>query len=114
MKSKKRGRSSIRSKKRGTRKRISPAFSCIPRARGDRRKPTNFWRVTAGPGGGSEMPTFSPGTAVEVGKIGSELKKLWAEGGGTKTRASLVNLAVYSEEAGSLPVNTKIISEMTG
>ena len=61
------------------------------------------------------MPTeaFSPGIAVEVGKIGRELKKLWAEGGGTKTRASLVNLAVYSEEAGSLPTNTKIISEMT-
>jgi glucose-6-phosphate dehydrogenase assembly protein OpcA len=61
------------------------------------------------------MPTetFSPGIAVEVGKIGSELKKLWAEGGGTKTRASLVNLAVYSEERGSLPRNTKIISEMT-
>lgn len=57
--------------------------------------------------------TFSPGIAVEIGRIGSELKKLWAEGAGAKTRASLVNLAVYSEEAGSLPTNTKIISEMT-
>ena len=57
--------------------------------------------------------TFSPGIAVEIGRIGSELKKLWAEGAGAKTRASLVNLAVYSEEAGSLRTNTKIISEMT-
>lgn len=61
----------------------------------------------------SLQQSISPGLPVEIGRIGSELKKLWAEGGGTKTRASLVNLAVYSEEAGSLPINTKIISEMT-
>jgi glucose-6-phosphate dehydrogenase assembly protein OpcA len=55
----------------------------------------------------------SLGLPVEIGKIDRELKKLWAEGGGAKTRASLINLAVYSEAPGSLPVNTRIISEIT-
>jgi glucose-6-phosphate dehydrogenase assembly protein OpcA len=68
-----------------------------------------------GPGGDSKMPTetFSPGISVEIGRIDRELKKLWAEGGGAKARASLINLAVYSEAPGSLPLNTKIISEIT-
>src|SRR5256714_9662124 len=57
--------------------------------------------------------TFSPGISVEIGKIDRELKRLWAEGGGAKTRASLINLAVYSEPPGALPINTKIISEIT-
>ncbi|MFL6590614.1 MAG: glucose-6-phosphate dehydrogenase assembly protein OpcA [Chthoniobacterales bacterium] len=57
--------------------------------------------------------SFSPGISVEIGKIDRELKKLWAEGGGAKTRASLINLAVYSEAPGSLPENTRIISEIT-
>src|SRR5881394_1918111 len=113
MKWRKHGPSSIRSKKRGRGKKISRSFSCIPPVRGDRRQPTNFWPGTDEPGGDCEMPAFSHGIAVEVGKIGLELKKLWAEGAGAKTRASLVNLAVYSEEAGSLPTNTKIISGMT-
>jgi glucose-6-phosphate dehydrogenase assembly protein OpcA len=56
---------------------------------------------------------MSLGLPVEIGKIDRELKKLWAEGGGAKTRASLINLAVYSEAPGSLPVNTRIISEIT-
>jgi glucose-6-phosphate dehydrogenase assembly protein OpcA len=55
----------------------------------------------------------SLGLPVEIGKIDRELKKLWAEGGGAKTRASLINLAVYSEAPGSLPQNTRIISEIT-
>src|SRR6476469_5519533 len=55
----------------------------------------------------------SLGVPVEIGKIDRELKKLWAEAGGAKTRASLINLAVYSEAPGSLPINTKIISEIT-
>jgi glucose-6-phosphate dehydrogenase assembly protein OpcA len=55
----------------------------------------------------------SLGLAVEVGRIDRELKRLWAEGGGTKTRASLINLAIYSEAPGSLPENTQTISEIT-
>src|SRR5256885_13142457 len=56
---------------------------------------------------------ISPGRPVEIGKIDRELKKLWAQDGGAKTRASLINLAVYSEAPGSLPINTKMISEIT-
>lgn len=61
----------------------------------------------------SLQPSISPGIPVEIGKIDRELKKLWAEGGGAKTRASLINLAVYSEAPGSLPQNTRLISEIT-
>lgn len=57
--------------------------------------------------------SISPGIPVEIGKIDRELKKLWSESGASKTRASLINLAVYSEAPGSLPLNTKIISEIT-
>ena len=57
--------------------------------------------------------TFAPGLPVEIGKIDRELKKLWAESGSAMTRASLMNLAVYSEEPGSLPRNTEIISKIT-
>lgn len=60
-----------------------------------------------------ETANVSLGLPVEVGKIDRELKRLWAEGGGAKTRASLINLAVYSEKDGSLPENTRIISEIT-
>jgi len=55
----------------------------------------------------------SLGIPVEIGKIARELKKLWTESGAAKTRASLINLAIYSEAPGSLPLNTKIISEIT-
>jgi glucose-6-phosphate dehydrogenase assembly protein OpcA len=59
------------------------------------------------------VENVSLGLPVEIGKIDRELKKLWAEGGGAKTRASLVNLAVYSEAPESLPENTRLISEIT-
>ena len=55
----------------------------------------------------------SLGLPVEIGKIDRELKKLWAESGGAMTRASLMNLAVYSEAPGSLPRNTEIIFQIT-
>lgn len=57
--------------------------------------------------------TFAPGLPVEIGKIDRELKKLWAESGSAMTRASLMNLAVYSESPGSLARNTEIISKIT-
>jgi glucose-6-phosphate dehydrogenase assembly protein OpcA len=69
--------------------------------------------TTESPNTPSLQPSISPGLPVEIGKIDRELKKLWAEGGGAKTRASLINLAVYSEAPGSLPENTRIISEIT-
>jgi glucose-6-phosphate dehydrogenase assembly protein OpcA len=57
--------------------------------------------------------THSLGLPVEVSKIDQELKKLWQESQGTATRASLVNLAVYSEDAGSLSKNTQLMANIT-
>jgi glucose-6-phosphate dehydrogenase assembly protein OpcA len=56
--------------------------------------------------------TYSLGVQVELGKIEKELKKLWAESAGAMTRASLINLAVYSEESGSLEKNTQVIARI--
>src|SRR6266576_3033018 len=55
---------------------------------------------------------YSLGLQVELDKIDSELKKLWAESQGAMTRASLVNLAVYSEVPGSLDKNTQLIAKI--
>ncbi len=57
--------------------------------------------------------TYSLGLQVEIGKIDKELKKLWHEGEGAMTRASLINLAVYSEEPGSLEKNTQLVAKIT-
>lgn len=55
----------------------------------------------------------SLGTPVELDQIDRELKKLWADESGAITRASLINLAVYSEEADSLARNTRLLSQIT-
>jgi len=55
---------------------------------------------------------YSLGLQVELDKIDSELKKLWAQSKGAMTRASLVNLAVYSEVPGSLEKNTQLIAKI--
>ncbi|MBA3962602.1 MAG: glucose-6-phosphate dehydrogenase assembly protein OpcA [Chthoniobacterales bacterium] len=57
--------------------------------------------------------TFAPGMPVEIGRIDREFKKLWAQAGSEMTRASLINLAVYSEERDSLGKNTALVSEIT-
>jgi glucose-6-phosphate dehydrogenase assembly protein OpcA len=57
--------------------------------------------------------TFSLGAPVEIGRIQKELKKLWADNEAVKTRASLINLAVYSDKPGSLGQNTQLMSELT-
>lgn len=56
---------------------------------------------------------YSLGLQVGIDKIDSELKKLWAQSEGAMTRASLVNLAVYSEVPGSLEKNTPLIAKIT-
>jgi glucose-6-phosphate dehydrogenase assembly protein OpcA len=56
---------------------------------------------------------YSLGLQVDIGKIEKELKKLWAESSGAMTRASLANLAVYSEAPNSLEKNTQLIAEIT-
>jgi glucose-6-phosphate dehydrogenase assembly protein OpcA len=57
--------------------------------------------------------TYSLGLPVQVSKIDQELKKLWQESQGAATRASLINLAVYSEDAGSLSKNTQLMANIT-
>ena len=57
--------------------------------------------------------TYSIGVPVEVAKIDHELKKLWRESEGAATRASLMNLAVYSEAPGSLNSNTQLMARIT-
>ena len=56
---------------------------------------------------------YSLGVPVEVSKIDQELKKLWQESEGTATRASLVNLAIYSEGKDSLSNNTQVMAKIT-
>ena len=57
--------------------------------------------------------TYSLGKSVEIGQIGHELKKLWQDSERAMTRASLINLAVYSEKPGSLEKNTQMIAKIT-
>lgn len=57
--------------------------------------------------------TYSLGVPVEVGSIDPGLKKLWQESEGAMTRASLMNLAVYSEEPGSLTKNTQLMARIS-
>jgi len=57
--------------------------------------------------------THSLGLPVEVSRIDQELKKLWRESEDAATRASLVNLAVYSEDTGSLNKNTQLMANIT-
>lgn len=57
--------------------------------------------------------SFALGMPVEIAKIGRELKKLWDQGGEVMCRASLMNLAVYSEAPGSLSANTALIAKVT-
>jgi glucose-6-phosphate dehydrogenase assembly protein OpcA len=53
------------------------------------------------------------GLPVEIPQINRELKKLWEQSVGDATRASLINLAIYSEEPDSLGRNTGLISQIT-
>jgi glucose-6-phosphate dehydrogenase assembly protein OpcA len=55
---------------------------------------------------------YSLGLQVELGQIENELKKLWDQGEGAMTRASLINLAVYSETPGSLETNTQLVAQI--
>jgi glucose-6-phosphate dehydrogenase assembly protein OpcA len=79
-------------------------------------------RATGVPGVGfdNSRPTIMTATAaqfltglpVEVGNINRELKKLWEQGGESMTRATLINLAVYSEAPDSLHANTQLIAKV--
>ncbi len=60
------------------------------------------------------QPASEPGMPVEIGRIDKELGKLWEASDDTKTRASLINLVVYSEKESSLAANTAVISAIAG
>ncbi|GAB4173415.1 MAG: hypothetical protein Fur0032_13040 [Terrimicrobiaceae bacterium] len=57
-------------------------------------------------------PTDNLGIEVEIGRIDHELGRLWEEAGETKTRASLLNLVLYTEDPGTLGANTDLIAEI--
>jgi glucose-6-phosphate dehydrogenase assembly protein OpcA len=59
------------------------------------------------------LDTSLLGQPVELGQISRELKKLWETSGGSKSRASLINLVVYCEGTEALEANTRLISEFT-
>src|SRR5438094_669011 len=113
------GLSSIQSRKLGMQRKMLRSYISILPDHGDRKLPMICSRETAARGEDYKpvMPaaaeTYSLGAPVEIGKIEQELKKLWREGEGAMTRASLMNLAVYSEDPGSLPSNTQLMARIT-
>lgn len=70
------------------------------------------WAVRVESGEDFSAMSTMLGQPVEVGAIGKELKKLWDDDAAA-TNASLMNLAVYSEKAGSLDENSEAISTLT-
>ena len=57
-----------------------------------------------------EAPVNEPGLPVEIGQIDRELGRLWESSDDTKTRASLLNLVIYTEEPEALDSNTELIA----
>ncbi len=55
---------------------------------------------------------FSDGIPVEIGKIQRELKKLWQDSK-TATRASRLNLVIYSAAEHSIRANTALVEKIT-
>src|SRR4029077_20579657 len=118
------------------RPRISRRLPSTRPDRPDRWKPTNCSRATAARGGEFDSGNpprrrhfirmtpdaatppaapafFGDGVPAEIGKIEKELKKLWQEQQSTATRASRLNLVVYSSADSSLRANTAIVREIT-
>ncbi|MEI6493483.1 MAG: glucose-6-phosphate dehydrogenase assembly protein OpcA [Verrucomicrobiota bacterium] len=61
-----------------------------------------------------EAAVSEPGLPVEIGQIDRELGRLWESSEDTKTRASLLNLVIYTEEPEALDANTEMISTIAG
>ena len=61
-----------------------------------------------------DTPIIEPGIPVEIGRIDKELGRLWESADDTKTRASLINLVIYSEDSSSLETNTNLIASIAG
>jgi glucose-6-phosphate dehydrogenase assembly protein OpcA len=63
----------------------------------------------------ASAPAFTPsGWPVEIGRIDKELGRLWEESDDSKTRASLINLAIYTEDAATVQDLTELIAEIAG
>jgi glucose-6-phosphate dehydrogenase assembly protein OpcA len=58
--------------------------------------------------------TAPAGIPVPIGAIEKELGRLWEASGEGKTRASLINLAIYSQERDSLARNSEVIRGIAG
>ncbi len=61
----------------------------------------------------AEQPFFAQGIPVEVGKIQRELKKLWQDSHEMATRASRLNLVIFSAAEHSLRANTALVEKIT-
>ncbi len=59
-----------------------------------------------------EQPFFAQGIPVEVGTVQRELKKLWQDSHETATRASRLNLVIYSDADSSLRANTEFVEQI--
>src|SRR4051794_2657303 len=55
---------------------------------------------------------FAQGIPVEIGKIQRELKKLWQDSDRVATRASRLNLVIYSAAESSLRANTALVEQI--
>ena len=61
----------------------------------------------------TEIQDLVRGMPVEVAQINRSLKVLWEQEGNVLTRASLINLAVYSEAPDALSANTQLMEQVT-
>src|SRR6476659_1746534 len=52
------------------------------------------------------------GQEVPLGRVDKALKELWGKDE-ARTRASLMNFAIYSEDQGSIESNTRLLEEIT-
>lgn len=52
------------------------------------------------------------GLPVEIGRIERELGRLWEDNAETKTRASLMNLAIYTEDPARLQANHELVATL--
>lgn len=60
----------------------------------------------------ADVPTAGLGTEVPLAQLGKSLKQLW-QSNDAKTKASLMNFAIYSEDISSLEANTEVIRDVT-
>jgi len=62
----------------------------------------------------STSASIESGIPVEIGRIDKELGKLWESSGDTKTRASLINLVVYTENESILAADNEVLAAVAG